>query len=67
MFRTTGFNKVTVQHGFADVAPDAYYASAVSWASLFNVTKGTSADAFSPDAVCTRAQAATFLYRYLGK
>jgi len=67
LFRTTGYNKVTYNHGFEDVAADAYYISAVSWAAIFGVTNGTSETTFSPDAVCTRAQAATFLYRYLGK
>lgn len=48
---------------FVDVADSAYYANAVKWAVAKNVTAGTSATTFSPDASCTRAQIVTFLYR----
>lgn len=48
---------------FADVSADAYYAKAVQWALEQGITAGTSATTFSPDAPCTRAQMATFLYR----
>ena len=48
---------------FGDVAAEAYYAKAVNWAVDKKVTSGTGADAFSPDADCTRAQIAAFLYR----
>ncbi|UKI35301.1 MAG: S-layer homology domain-containing protein [Clostridiales bacterium] len=41
---------------FADVADDAYYASAVKWAVGKNITQGTSETTFSPDLTCTRAQ-----------
>ena len=53
---------------FTDVAPDAFYADAVNWAVANNVTNGTSATTFSPNADCTRAEIVTFLYRaYQGK
>ena len=48
---------------FADVAGSAYYADAVLWAVQKDITKGTGATAFSPDANCIRAQIVTFLYR----
>lgn len=48
---------------FDDVAGSAYYADAVQWAVQKNITKGTGATAFSPDANCIRAQIVTFLYR----
>ena len=48
---------------FDDVANNAYYADAVQWAVQKNITKGTGAPAFSPDANCIRAQTVTFLYR----
>lgn len=48
---------------FDDVADSAYYADAVQWAVQKNITKGTGATAFSPDANCIRAQIVTFLYR----
>lgn len=48
---------------FDDVAGNAYYADAVLWAVQKDITKGTGATAFSPDANCIRAQIVTFLYR----
>lgn len=48
---------------FTDVAPSAPYAGAVSWAVEAGVTNGTGNGAFSPEAVCTRGQIVTFLYR----
>ena len=65
-------SKVTVEpvfswdNPFADVAENAYYASAVEWALKNDVTGGTTATTFSPNAVCTRAQAVTFLWRAAG-
>ena len=50
---------------FADVAGDAWYADAVLWAYQSGVTTGTSATAFSPDALVTREQVAVFLYRFM--
>lgn len=40
---------------------------AVSWAVSKNITSGTSATTFSPEATCTRGQIVTFLYRAYGK
>ena len=51
---------------FTDVPAGSYYHSAVLWAIENGVTVGTSADAFSPDADCTRAQIVTFLWRAEG-
>ena len=48
---------------FDDVTDSAYYADAVQWAVQKDITKGTGATAFSPDANCIRAQIVTFLYR----
>ena len=48
---------------FGDVAADAYYVNAVTWAVANGITNGTSSTTFSPDAVVTRAQAVAFLYR----
>ena len=50
---------------FDDVKPDAYYYKAVLWAVEKGITKGTSANKFSPDNTCTRGQIVTFLYRDL--
>ena len=51
---------------FADVPADAWYAKAVAWAVENGITAGTSDTSFSPYEPCTRAQAATFLWRYAG-
>ena len=52
--------------GFVDVPTNAYYADAVKWAVENGVTEGTSANTFSPDMSCTRAQMVTFLWRAAG-
>ena len=52
---------------FKDVAKNAYYYDAVQWAVRGGITVGTSADTFSPDEGCTRAQIVTFLYRAAGE
>ncbi len=54
------------ENPFKDVKESAYYCKAVAWAVEKGITKGTSADKFSPDATCTRAQIVTFLYRAEG-
>ena len=51
---------------FTDVRPGTYYYDAVRWAVESGITTGTSATTFSPDMVCTRAQAVTFLWRQAG-
>ena len=48
---------------FSDVREDSYYYDAVQWAAQNEITAGTSASTFSPNADCTRAQIVTFLYR----
>lgn len=48
---------------FDDVAADAYYVNAVTWAVANGITNGTGGNNFSPDASVSRAQAVTFLYR----
>lgn len=51
---------------FVDVKPDDYFASAVNWAIRENITAGTSSTTFSPDAICTKAQILTFIWRAVG-
>ena len=48
---------------FTDVSAQDYFYSAVVWAMAYEITTGTSATAFSPDATCTRGQVVTFLHR----
>lgn len=49
---------------FSDVAPEAYYASAVSWASANGIVNGYEDNTFRPNNLITREQMAAFLYRY---
>ena len=51
---------------FTDVQETDYCYHAVHWAFVCNITAGTSATTFSPNAPCTRAQIVTFLYRCMG-
>ena len=51
---------------FVDVPEGSYYEEAVNWAVEKGITTGTDATHFSPDGICTRAQAATFLWRAAG-
>ena len=51
---------------FVDVATGSYYEDAVDWAVGNGITQGTDATHFSPDGICTRAQAVTFLWRAAG-
>lgn len=64
LWRAAGSPKVNVDIPFIDVQPGAYYYDALLWAVEQGITSGTSATTFSPDTICTRAQAVTFLYRY---
>ena len=48
---------------FADVPAGSYYYDAVLWAVENGITEGTSDTTFSPNAICTRAQIVTFLWR----
>lgn len=56
----------TTVNKFTDVATNAYYADAVTWAVGENITSGTTATTFSPNATCTKAQILTFLWRANG-
>ena len=51
---------------FVDVATGSYYEDAVDWAVWNGITQGTDDTHFSPDGICTRAQAVTFLWRAAG-
>ena len=66
LWRAAGSPVVNYAMDLSDVAGDAYYAEAVRWALSEGITTGTSAHTFSPDAVCTREQAVTFLWRAAG-
>ena len=51
---------------FVDVKTGDYFYDAVLWAVEKGITNGTSAETFSPEAPCTRAQIVTFLWRAAG-
>lgn len=63
LYRDAGSPIASGSASFADVPSDSYYRDAVRWAVAQGITAGTSANAFSPDESCTRAQIITFLYR----
>ena len=65
LWRAAGAPEPKGMSSFADVPADSYYAKAAAWAVENGVTTGTGGGKFSPDAVCTRAQAVTFLARAL--
>ncbi len=51
---------------FSDVASSAYYYNAVAWAVQQEITNGVSSTSFAPNAIMTRQEMATFIYRYYG-
>lgn len=70
LWRAAGSPEPTItRNPFRDVnaVTHSSYYKAILWASQKGITSGTSATAFSPDQVCTRAQIVTFLYRYAGQ
>ena len=66
LWRAAGSPEPKGTVSFADVSADSYYAKAVAWAIENGITGGTGDGLFSPDAACTRAQSAAFLYRAAG-
>ena len=66
LWRVNGSPGIGTANPFSDVSSDAYYYDAVLWAVEQGITGGTGDGKFSPDAPCTRAQMATFLWRANG-
>lgn len=66
LWRASGTPEIGTTSPFSDVSADAYYYDAVLWAVEQGITGGTGDGKFSPDAPCTRAQMATFLWRAAG-
>ena len=54
---------VSSANPFSDVPEGMFYTKAVLWAVENGITTGKTATTFQPDAICTRAQIVTFLYR----
>ena len=63
LWRAKGNPTVSGNAPFTDVAPDAYYAAAVTWAEKNGITGGIGNGLFGSNNTCTRAQIVTFLYR----
>ena len=66
IWRTLGLDELTAPTGdnpFRDVDEDAYYYHAILWAAQNGITTGTGPDTFSPNAVCSRGEVVTFLWR----
>ena len=67
LYRAAGNPAVSGTARFSDVAPNAYYASAVAWAEMKGITTGIGGGLFGSDNHCTRAQIVTFLWRAMAK
>ena len=63
LWRTAGSPTAGSETKFTDVPADSYYAQAVAWAAANGITTGVGSGRFDPEAPCTRAQLATFLYQ----
>ena len=66
LWRANGSPVVNYAMSFTDVPADAYYAEAIRWAVSEGITAGTTATTFSPNAMLTRGQTVTFLWRANG-
>ena len=64
---TRWHDRPCLHDGFNDVPPKAFYAEAVKWMASEGITTGIKDDLFGPDELVTRAQFATFLWRYEGR
>ena len=66
LYRAEGQPQPDAESSFSDVAADAWYADAASWAAESGITTGTGGG-FSPDVPLTRESLALLLYRYAGE
>ena len=64
--RTTVDPSNAAASGFSDVASGAYYSKAINWATANGIAYGKGNNLFDPDGTVTRAEAVTFLQRWLG-
>lgn len=67
LYRLAGSPAVSGTMPFTDVAAGSWYYNAVLWASQKDITLGTSAATFSPNALLTPDQLGTLLQRFTGK
>ena len=67
LWRAAGSPEPTVtSSSFTDVKAGSFYEKAVLWAVENGITNGTTDTTFEPNAVCTRAQIVTFIWRANG-
>lgn len=67
LYRLAGSPAVSGTMPFTDVAAGSWYYDAVLWASQKDITLGTGAATFSPNALLTPDQLGTLLQRFTGK
>ena len=67
LYRLAGSPDVSGTMPFTDVAAGSWYYDAVLWASQKDITLGTSAATFSPNALLTPDQLGSLLQRFTGK
>ena len=67
LWRAAGEPAATIANPFTDVSESDWYYDAVLWALEEGITTGISATEFAPRGVTNRAQAVTFLWRYLNE
>ena len=66
LWRLQGSPEVEAAEAFDDVAPEAWYASAIAWAVAEGVADGYGNGLFGPNDAITREQLAAMLWRYAG-
>lgn len=64
LYRLSGEPYSSTYSKFNDVAPTAYYAAAVNWASTNNIVTGGTGNNFYPKTDISRQDLASILYRY---
>lgn len=64
LYRIAGEPSTTAAMPFTDVAPQAYYANPIAWATSKGYVNGYSTTTFGPNDRISREQLLTILYRY---
>ena len=64
LHRHSGQDHIASEATFEDVAPDAYFFTAVEWLAANGITQGCTPALFCPRGPATRAHVAVFLHRY---
>ena len=67
LYRAAGSPEIADAAAFPDVAPGAWYARAVAWASAQGIVQGYTDGTFRPDLPVTRAQLAVLFCRWAGE